>query len=94
MNRKAATGWRATSRLSAEWGAGCSNVIGVVMINLDSKKSFAIGNGPSKCQIVGAGLCRHSTFENRHHVWLRTIANQGEDPPGPASGLHKDKDSG
>jgi hypothetical protein len=30
---------------------------------------------------VGAGLRRPSTFENSRHIWLRTTANQGEDPP-------------
>ena len=33
---------------------------------------------------VGAGLCRHSTLKNRHRARLRTIENQGEDPPGIA----------
>ena len=33
---------------------------------------------------VGAGLRRHSAFENSHHAWLRTIDNQDEDPPFPA----------
>src|SRR5213078_4089123 len=34
MTRKAATGWRATRRRSAEWGAGCCVAVGVDMICL------------------------------------------------------------
>ena len=39
---------------------------------------------PLRDATVGAGLCRHSTFENRRRFWLRTIANHREDPPFPA----------
>src|SRR3954470_11319331 len=31
MTRKAATGWRATRRLGAEWGAGCLVAVGTAM---------------------------------------------------------------
>jgi hypothetical protein len=39
--------------------------------------------------IVGAGLFRHKTFQNRHHVWLKTLVNQDEDPPYGCQDLRK-----